>query len=129
MGEAYLLRSFQRCFERLVSSSINRGDILDHDNSVIDDKAGGYGERHEGEIIEAETEKIHNPESAYEGDGYGNAGNDSRRQTTQKEKDDEYDEGNSEHQFKLHIMHRGADRCRSVRENETSIAGGRALVS
>ena len=46
-----------------------------HDDGVVDDKAGGDGERHQRKIVEAEAEQVHHGEGADQRNGNGDAGN------------------------------------------------------
>ena len=41
-------------------------DVFDHYDSVIHDKAGGDGQRHEGQVVHTITEQVHHPERADE---------------------------------------------------------------
>ena len=45
--------------ERRVALLDVPGDVLDHDDGVVHDEAGGDGEGHEGEVVEAEAQEIH----------------------------------------------------------------------
>src|ERR1700719_3327606 len=45
-------------------------------NGVVDDKAGGDGNRHDRTIVQTIAEQVHHSESAYQRERHGNAGND-----------------------------------------------------
>ena len=47
------------------------GDVLDHHDGVVDDEAGGDGERHEGEVVERVAKQIHHGEGADDGERHG----------------------------------------------------------
>ena len=46
-GEANLLRAFQRGLERRITVLEIAGDVLDHDDRVVDNETGGDGQPHE----------------------------------------------------------------------------------
>ena len=52
-GEPDLPRAFQRGIERRVAFLQKAIDVLDHDNGVVHHEAGGDGQRHQREIVEA----------------------------------------------------------------------------
>ena len=58
-GEADLLRALERRLVRAVAALEIAGDVLDHDDRVVDDEAGGDGQRHQRQIVEAEAEQVH----------------------------------------------------------------------
>ena len=92
-------------------------DVLNHHDRVIHHKTGGHRQRHQGEVVDGKTRQVHEAKSAHQGQGYHHAGNDGGRRTAQKQKDDHHDQGHRQHQFKLHIAHRGADGDRAVRHH------------
>ena len=59
-------------------------DVFDHDDRVIDHEPGRNRQRHEREIIEAVTEQPHDAECAGERQRHGDAGDERRPETAQK---------------------------------------------
>ena len=39
-------------------------DVLDHDDRIVDDEAGGDGQRHQRQVVEAEMRQVHHREGA-----------------------------------------------------------------
>ncbi|GCC49127.1 hypothetical protein chiPu_0033630, partial [Chiloscyllium punctatum] len=63
-GEADLLGAAERRLEwRLALFDVSR-DVFDHDDGVVDHEAGGDGQRHQRQIVQAEAEQIHRPKRA-----------------------------------------------------------------
>ena len=67
-------------------------DVLDHDDGVVDDKAGGDGQRHQRKVVDAVPDQIHDREGADQGDRHDDAGNDRRADVSEEHEDDEHDE-------------------------------------
>ena len=42
------------------------GDVLNDHDGVVDDEAGGDGERHQGEVVDGVAEQVHHAECAHE---------------------------------------------------------------
>ena len=63
-GKTDLLGTFQRSLQRRFALFDVAADIFDHDDGVVDDEAGGNGKGHEGEIVEAVAEQIHDAKRA-----------------------------------------------------------------
>ncbi len=76
-------------------------DVLQHDNGVIHHKTDGKGQGHEGEVVEAVAEQIHDGEGADDGHGQGQAGDDRGREVAQKEKDDQDDQADGQKRVNL----------------------------
>jgi hypothetical protein len=86
----------------------------DHHDRVVDDEAGGDGERHQREIVEAEIEEIHGAQRADQRERHREAGDDRRRYVTQEDEHDDDDEDDGETELELDVAHRGADGDRAV---------------
>ena len=82
-----LFGTLQRGLLGVVTSLDVPGDVLDHDDGVIDHKAGRDRERHQRKIIEAEAIEIHHRERADERQRHRKAGNQGRGQIAQEQKD------------------------------------------
>src|SRR5208283_2436163 len=73
-GEANLLGAAQGGPQSRLAGFNVADDVLDHHDGVVHYEAGGYGERHQGEIVEAVSQKIHDPERAHQGERHGGGG-------------------------------------------------------
>jgi hypothetical protein len=62
--ETNLFGTLERGLERRFPFLDVAADIFDHNDGVVDDKAGRNGQRHEGKVVEAIAKKIHHAESA-----------------------------------------------------------------
>ena len=51
--EADLLGALKGGIERIIARLQIAGDVFDHDDGVVHDEAGGDGQRHQGEVVEA----------------------------------------------------------------------------
>ena len=85
------------------------GDVLDHDDGIVHHEAGGDGERHQREVVEAVAERIHGGEGADNRERHGHAGNDGGVQIAQEEEDHHHHQGDGQHQFKFNVGDRGLD--------------------
>ncbi len=92
-------------------------DVFDHDDGIIHDETGGNRQRHQGKVIQAVSEQIHDGECAYQRKRHGNARDDGGRSAAQKQKDDHHNERGGEQEFELDILHRCTDRRCAVRDN------------
>ena len=101
--------AFEGGLERVVALLDIAGDIFDHDDGVIDHKAGGNGEGHQRKVVQAEAQQVHDPEGAHQGQRHGNAGDDGGGQVPQEQEDDQHHQSDGQHQLELHILDRGAD--------------------
>ena len=90
------------------------GNVFDHHDRIVHDKAGRNGQGHEGQIVEAEAQQIHGAEGADQRQRDRGGGDDRGGQRPQKQKDDHDDQRDCQHQFKLHVAHRPANRRRAV---------------
>ena len=59
--------SSDRRLERGVAGLDVARDVLDHHDRIVDDKAGGDRQCHQGQIVEAEVSEIHPGERADQG--------------------------------------------------------------
>ncbi len=98
----------RRLHRRLAFFEIAR-DVLDHDDGIVDHEAGGDGQRHQREVVEAVAERVHGGEGADQRERHGDAGNDGGVEIAQEEEDDQHDQADGEQQFKLDVGDRGLD--------------------
>src|SRR4029077_6594156 len=123
-GEADLLGAAQRRVERRHAAFDEARDVLDHHDGVVDDEAGGDGQRHQRQIVEAEAEQVHHAEGADQRQRHREARNDGARQRAQKYENHDYDQDHGEPQLEFHVGDRGADRHGAV-AHRVDFDGGR----
>ena len=92
-------------------------DVLEHDDRIIDDKADRQRQRHQRQVVQAESEQIHHRERADQRQGQSQAGNDRCPGIAQKQEDDQNDQRQRDHHRQLDIGHRFLDRQCPVVEN------------
>ena len=108
-GESDLLRAFDRGFQGGVALLDVSRDILYDDDGVIHDKSRGNGERHQRQVVDAETCQIHHAESADERKRHGDAGYHGGREVAQKQEDHHDDERHRQDQFELDVLYGSPD--------------------
>src|SRR5207237_712605 len=86
-GEANLASAFDCSQHGWVTSLDEPEDVLDHDDGIIDNKANGDGDGHEGEVIDAVIEEVHDGGSAGESERNGDAGDERGPKTAQEQED------------------------------------------
>ncbi len=67
-------------------------DVLQHDDGVVDDEAGGDGERHQRQVVEAVAEQIHRREGADQRDRHRDARHQRRPAAAQEHEHHQHDE-------------------------------------
>ena len=92
-------------------------DILQHDDGVVDHKADRKGEGHEGEVIQAVTEQIHDCKGADDRHRQSQAGDHGGGEIAQEEEDHEHDQADGQNQGKLHVVNRRPNRLGAVKRN------------
>ncbi len=65
-GEADFAGAVERGLQRVFAVLDMADDIFDHHDRVVNDEAGPDRQRHQGQIVEAEVAKIHDPEGCDE---------------------------------------------------------------
>jgi len=85
------------------------GDVFQYHDGVIHNKAGGDGEGHEGQVIQAVARQIHDPEGADQGNGDSHGGNQGGPAITQEEEDHQDHQGHGNGQGFFHIQEGAAD--------------------
>jgi hypothetical protein len=127
-GEADLLGALERRLEAAVALLDVARDVLDHDDGVVDNEAGGDGERHQREVVEAEAQEVHRREGADQRQRHGKARHDGRRHVPQKEEDHQHDQRDRQRQLELDVAHRGADGGGSIGEHADVDRGGQRIL-
>ena len=93
------------------------GDVLDHDDGVVDHEAGRDGQRHQRQVVEAEAAAGTSPPNVPTSDsGTDRLGMMRRRHVAQEHEDHQHDQHHGEHQLELHVARprRGWSSVRSV---------------
>ena len=98
------------CKRRIPGLQIPR-DIFDHNNGVVDDEPRHDRQRHQGEIVDAVPEQIHDSKRADERKRHRNARNHRRPDVAQEQENNHDDQRDGEHQRELNILDRCADRA------------------
>ena len=125
-GEADLLAALEGGVHGAHPLLDEAGDVLDHDDGVVDDEAGGDGERHEGEVVEAVAQQVHHAEGADDGERDGDRGDDGGGEVAEEEEDDHDHQGDGEHELKFDVQHGGADGIGAVGKDPDLDSGGEA---
>ena len=125
-GKGYLFRAFERRVKRFVALFDVARDVFDHHDGVVDHKPRGNGQGHEREIVKAEVEQVHDPESPNERNRDRNTRNDRCRERAQKKEYHHDDQGHREHEFELHVAHRRLNGGGPVGKNGNRYARGHA---
>ena len=112
--ETNLPRAFQRRRHRRFSVLHVPVNVLDHDDGIIHHKAHGDGDGHEGQVIQAVMEQIHEGEGPGQGERNADAGDEGRPEPPQKEENHQHHHAHAEQQAFLHVVHRGVDGHRAV---------------
>ena len=90
------------------------GDVLDDDDGVVDDEAGGDGERHEGEIVQRVAEQVHHAEGAEQRERNGDRRDERRAAFAKEDEDDEDHEQDGDDERARDVVDRGADGAGAV---------------
>jgi hypothetical protein len=85
------------------------GDVFHHHDGVVHHEAGGDGQRHEREIVQAVAQQVHHRERAYQRDRHGHGGNEDGAAVAQEDEHHDDDQADGDEQRPLHVAHRGAD--------------------
>ncbi len=100
------------------------GDVLDHDDRVVDDKSGGDGQSHQGEIVEAEAEQVHRAEGADQRQRNRQARDQGRARAAQEYEDHQHHQYDRQRQLIFNVLHRGPDGHGPVGQ-DVEVDGGR----
>ena len=113
-GEADLRRPLHRRVVGAVAVLEKAGDVLDHHDRVVDHEAGGDGQRHQRQIVEAEAGLVHDRQRPDQRQRHRQARDDRRRDVAQEQEDDHHDKADRERKLELDVLDRGADGDRAV---------------
>ena len=107
-GEADFTRSPEGGAERCFTEFKTADDVFEDNDGVIHHKTGGYGEGHEGKIVQRVAADIHDGKCADKRDRSRDRGDGRCPGVPEKEKDHEDDQGHGEEQAFFHFAERGA---------------------
>ena len=101
-------------------------DVLDDHDGVVDNEAGGDGERHQREIVDGVAEQIHHAEGADQRERHGDGRDERGPDFAQEEEDDQHDQQDADDQRDFHVAYAGADGGGAV-DRHVDLDGGRDL--
>ena len=99
-------------------------DIFQHDNRIVDDKAGRDCQRHQREDVQRVARQIHHAEGSDQRQRHSDARDDRGGDVAQKQKRHEHHQQHGKDQLVLHGAHGGADALRAVGEHGHVHRGG-----
>ena len=73
-GKAHLAGALEGRWQGCLAGLDAPGDVLQHDDGVVDDKAGGNDQRHQRQVVEAEIAQVHDHEGADQRHRHGHTG-------------------------------------------------------
>src|SRR6266567_568512 len=127
-GEAHFARSAQRSLNGVDARFEITRDVLDHDDGVIHDEAGGDGQRHQRQVVHAVAEKVHHAEGAQKRDRHGDARDNRCPHVAQESEYHEDDQNHGDHQRDLDVPDGGANGRSAVQDyGELDGGGDRSL--
>ena len=107
---------FQRRLQRRVAVFDVPADVLNHHDGVVDHEARRNRQRHQRKIVQRIAQQVHHAKRANDGKRNRDAGNHRCPGAAQKQKYHHYDQRNRQQQCELHIGHRRANRCGTIRQ-------------
>ena len=113
-GEADLRRPLHRRIVGSVALLEKAGDVLDHHDRVVDDEAGRDGQRHQGQIIEAEAGLIHDRQRADQRQRHRETRDEGRRDVAQEDEYDHHHQADRQRKLEFDVFDGGADGGRAV---------------
>ncbi len=89
-------------------------DVLEHDDGVVDDEADGEHEREQGQRVDGEIERVHQPEGADQGHRDGDERDQRGAERAQEQEDDQDHEQDGLADGRVDVLHRLPDEDRFV---------------
>ena len=123
-GEADLARAAKRRLQARHAFFHVAGDVFHHHDRVVDHEAGGDGQRHQRENVEAVAEQIHHAEGAEDRYRHRDARDDGGADLAQEQKHHDGDQHHRQHQRQFGVVQRGADRGAAI-DGDTDVHVGR----
>ena len=112
-----MLGPFQRRLKWGLTFLNESRDVFDHDDCVVNNEARRNRQRHQRQVVQAESHQIHEAKCADKRQGDSNAGDDGRCEIPEKQKHHHHHESDRKHQFELHVCGRSANRRSAVGQN------------
>ena len=112
--EADLLAALERRLHRRNAVFHVTRDVLDHHDRVVDHEAGGYHQRHQRQVVDREARQVDHAKRAHQRHRHRDARNHRGTRAAQEQKDHHHDECHGQQQLAFGVVHRCADRRRSV---------------
>ena len=100
-------------------------DVLDHHDGVIHHEPGGDGQRHQREVVQAVTQRIHGGEGAHQRERHGDAGNDGRVEAAQEQKDHQHHQHDRSASTQTRHPRPMPDGGREIRQGVTCMPSGK----
>ena len=94
------------------------GNVLQHDDGVIDDEADRDGQRHQRQVVDGIAEQPHQGACAEQGERHSHARNYGGPQTAQEDENNHDDKHYGDEQGELHIVDGGANGLCAVGQSE-----------
>eukprot|EP01133_Synstelium_polycarpum_P027037 gene27037-biopygen23195 len=116
-GETDLPRAFERRAHRLHARFQIGIDVFDHHNGIVDNEPDGYGQRHQGKIVDGQAPGPHGGEGAGQRQGHRDTCRNGRCRAPQENHDDRHHQANGCQKGPLHIVDAGMDGRGAVRED------------
>ncbi|EAU64429.1 hypothetical protein STIAU_4494, partial [Stigmatella aurantiaca DW4/3-1] len=111
------LRAPERGLEWGVTLLDVAGNVLGDHDRVVDDEAGGNGECHQREVVDAVSAKVHHRERADQREWHGDAGDDRGAGAAQEDEHHPHHQRHAEQQRQLHVGDRGADGTAAIQHH------------
>ena len=91
--------------------------VLQHHDGIVHHKAGGDGQRHQRQVVQAVAHPVHHRKGTGQRHRHRHAGDDCRAQAPQKQAHHHNHQANGNHQRLLNFMNRGAQVGRAIRHH------------
>ena len=99
-------------------------DVFQHHDGVVHHEPHRQDQGHQGEVVQAVVQQIHDRESAHDGHGQGQAGDDGGREVAQEEEDHQDHQAQGQQQGELDVVHRFPDGGGAVIKGDDFHRGG-----
>ena len=123
-GEGHFLGALQRRLHPGLAVLQVTGDVFQNNDRVVDHETGRDDQRHQREIVEAEAEQVHRPESAQQCQRHADGGHQRRLQVPQEQEHNQDHQHGGDDQRHLHVKHRIADGGGGVHQRAELDGGG-----
>ena len=90
------------------------GNVFQHDDGIVDDKACGNRQRHQRKIVEAESSQVHETKGSHQGHRHSDNRNQRRPSVAQENENDGNHQRDGKYERLLDLAQRSADSARAV---------------